>query len=157
MFHNNLIGDIPPGYFSAAPTIIKIYLHYNQLTMIEKHMFSDLPNLQDLFLHSNKIYTIQPESFKENMALTRLELHFNFLKTILESAFDPVNHPTALNTFLIYNNPLHCESLCWLRQVNWLTVTYPHLIVCDETGVLGGCQWNELTKQDICTGRLWSL
>ncbi len=157
MFHMNLISTIPPGYFAAAPTIIKIYFHYNQLRIIEKHMFAGLPDLQDLCLHSNEIHTIQPESFKDNMALTRLELHFNFLMTIPESMFDPIKHPIALNTIQIYGNPLQCDSLCWLTNVEWITVSNPELIQCAGAGVLSGCHWNGLTKQDICTGKLWSL
>ncbi len=150
-FHINSISTIPPGYFATAPTVKIIYLHRNLLTVIEKHMFAGLPDLQDLRLHSNLIHTIQSESFKENTALTRLELHLNFLKTVPESAFDPANHPTALNTFRIYNNPVKCASLCWLKHADWLIVTLPHLIQCTGAGALDGCRWNELTKQDICT------
>ncbi len=157
IFHANMILDIPPGYFAAASSIQTIYLQINQLTVIEKHMFAGLLNLRDLRVHLNKIYTIQPDSFKDNMALARLEIQYNLLQSIPESVFDLKSPPLALHTFLIHGNPLRCESLCWLKQVDWIYATYPHLILCGGTGALSGCRWNELTKQEICAGRLWSL
>ncbi len=152
MFHMNSISEIPQGYFATAPTIKTIYLQLNQLTMIEKHMFADLPDLGDLRLQQNQIHKIQAESFKQNTALIRLRLEHNLLQILSDSIFDLQNHPAALNSFYLYDNPLKCESLCWLKDANWLTVSDPNLIRCEGTGTLGGCRWNELTAKDVCKG-----
>ncbi len=153
MFHNNLISDIPLGYFDSAPSLLTIYLQINQLKVIEKHMFAGLPDLQTLRLQQNQIHTIQPHSFKDNRALVELNLRHNSLQTLPESMFDPQNHPTALNEFIFDSNPLECESLCWVKQVDWLTVINPQWILCTGSGPLSGCRWNELKIQDLCGGR----
>ncbi len=152
-FGENAISDIPQGYFAAAPNVAGIYLQINQLTAIEKHMFSGLASLVDLLLYDNKISLIEPESFKDNQALRNLHLHCNLLQTISESVFDPLSHPGNLQYFYIWDNPLNCESLCWMKQVNWLTVYNPQLILCAGNGALSGCKWNELKNHDICPGR----
>ena len=141
--YENSISDIPPGYFTAVPTLKTIILYNNKLTVIETHMFAGLSGLRDLKLHSNLIHTIQSESFKDNMALNTLELHYNSLPTIPESMFDPQSHPTALNYFFIYFNPLQCdESLSWLKQADgdWLILRNTHLIECAGPERLEGCR-----------------
>ncbi len=152
-FGQNAISEIPQGYFAAAPNIAGIYLQINQLTVIKKHMFAGLVSLVEIHLTDNKINLIEPESFKDNRHLRILQLHYNLLQTITESVFDPLTHPGALHTFYICENPLHNESLCWLKQVNWLTVYNPYRILCAGAGSLSGFKWNELEKHDIYPGR----
>ena len=155
-FHRNSIRDIPPGYFAAASTLTHIYLYDNKLTVVEKHMFSGLPWLRELNLWSNMIHKVQSECFKENQALTTLILHENRIQVFPESMFDPQNHPSLLQDFYIHYNPLQCdESISWLKRADgdWLNVRNPHLVVCDGPPVMQGCKWDDLTIQDLQTGK----
>ncbi len=148
---SNAITDIDDTAFAQVPTVTRIDLGSNQLTVIREMMFSGLPNLSELRLAINQIHTIELGSFKGNAALTELYFGSNSLETVSQSIFDPNNHPTSLN-FYMNNNPLHCDSLCWLMQADktWITVGWASITGCVGPAVLAGCKWDSLTEQDLC-------
>ncbi len=145
----NQITSIDDHTWAGAPSVRVINLGKNKLTIIREHHFAGLPNLQILYLFSNLLHTIEANSFKDNVGLTKLWLNDNSLQTLEQSMFDLNNHPTNLNNFQMKDNPLDCDTLCWVKQAEqqgWLTVYDPSSTVC------AGRTWDSLTECDVCTG-----
>ncbi len=151
--YENVITDIADTAFCQVPTVTKITLRTNQLTVIREMMFSGLPNLATLKLSQNQIHSVELGSFKDNIALTKLELDDNSLQSVPRCMFGFDNHPTNLNNFNTYGNPLKCDQdLCWLKQLDttWITVIMASSTVCAGPAGLAGRTWNTLTEQDLC-------
>ncbi len=150
----NLISTIDNNAFGKVPTVRTIFLQQNKLSVIKRHMFAGLPVLADLRLFSNMIYLIEPQSFKDNPALINLMLEDNALQKLPGSMFGLQNHPTSLNMFYAYSNPISCdENLVWLKNAEqaggWITLNSPHRMICHSPPFMEGCKWNELTAQDL--------
>ncbi len=154
LLNHNAITDIADLAFAQVPMVTRIYLHWNQLIVVREMMFSGLPNLSILLLFQNKIHTVESGSFKGSPALTDLSFGANSLETVPKCMFDPTNHPTSLDNFKMYNNPLRCDQdLCWLKKVDttWITVYWAFTTECDGPAALVGRRWNTLSEQDLCT------
>ncbi len=150
----NAITDIADGAFAQVPTVTEIVLSKNQLTVIREMMFSGLPNLTTLRLYANQIHTIEPGCFKDSTALTRIGLAQNSLQNVPRCMFDLDHHPTSLDHFYIYYNPLRCDQdLCWLKQLDmtWITVGATSNTRCARPTGLAGRKWDTLTEMDVCT------
>ncbi len=120
--------------------------------MIRELMFAGLSNLRTLYMGGSHIHTIEQNSFKDNMALQLLNLQRNSIETLSRCIFDGVNHPTNLNKLQLKNNPLRCETLCWLKQAEvegWITVDEASLTVCSGSGVLNGRKWDSIEEHEL--------
>ncbi len=150
--YNNEIANISDFAFIGVPSVGRIDLEGNKLKVIRKYTFYGLHNLWSLTLHWNELHTVESEGFADNPSLWYLYLNDNSLDTLVRTVFNLTNHPTNLANFKIQNNPLMCESLCWLMlsDGDWITVLNPDQVVCAGAGHLNGQKWKDLTANDLC-------
>ena len=152
---DNAVSDVEDFAFINVPTVREIILESNQLSIIRRNMFSGLVNLVSLNLDWNNIHEIQDGSFHNNSALNDLSLAMNQIEIISRCIFHPHNHPTGLDTFIMFGNPLSCnESWCWLKEADstWITVEYASFTECVGPGVMNGRMWDTLTTTDLNCG-----
>ncbi len=143
---DNVISSIDDHAFALVPSVTHINLGHNKLKLIRKHMFAGVLKLKTLFLDNNLIQLIESGSFNGSTALSTLFLHTNLLQTLNESIFDLENHPSKLNRFNMYGNPLSCQCLGWLKHADgtWITVQEPLDTVCAGQGYLQNRTWASL-------------
>ncbi len=156
---DNHISSMADYSFVGVPSVTWLNLGYNRLTVIREKHFAGLWNLRSLILGTNLIHTVQDHSFKDNLALVGLSLNDNVLQTLKQSVYDRENQLDILNMG-VYNNPLECQSLCWLKrdqQGSWIALGSTPSIVCAGAGPLAGKKWESLTEFNICTGRCASI
>ncbi len=146
----NEISVIEDKSFLNVPSITMLGIHTNQLREIKTHMFSGLVNLRKLYLHRNQINLVQPDSFKDLSSLNEFNIFSNQLHTLTESVFDALNHPSALYSFTLKENPLECDCLLsWLLITDWLNVAYASNTICAGPSDMIGRQWNSLSVEDL--------
>ncbi|XP_061188545.1 uncharacterized protein LOC133196700 [Saccostrea echinata] len=137
---NNMITDIPNGYFGPTRLIRKLILSFNSLRIISEHMFSGLEtSLQELYLAENKILDIHPLSLKRLLELKLLDLsgnpfnlkmdassiklpqhlvHLDLQRTALQTLkFCFIHHLHDLEYMNLHGNNLECScDLVWVSQ-----------------------------------------
>ncbi|XP_035240144.1 immunoglobulin superfamily member 10 isoform X2 [Anguilla anguilla] len=69
-----------PG--AIQPTVERMNLGYNSLSVLKEHDFSGLRNLELLMLHSNTIHKIEDKAFDDLQSLQVLKMSYNRVKEI---------------------------------------------------------------------------
>ncbi|XP_045191888.2 slit homolog 3 protein-like [Mercenaria mercenaria] len=88
---------------NIPPSVVKLYLGYNQLTNISTGAFASFPKLERLQLERNKINVIQPHAFRNLSNLDQLDLRENKLITVGENAFSDMR---SLKILYLITNPI---------------------------------------------------
>ncbi len=149
---DNQISNIAEYGFAGVPSLRNLVLYNNNLAVIRRDMFSGLVNLKQIYLSTNKIHRIESGSFRDCSRLEYMLIEDNFLQILPETMFDFQNHPTDLQFFKVFNNPLFCnESLAWLKDADggWITVENAANTICTGPDYLSGCSWNQLSIDDL--------
>ena len=89
--------DIP----NIPETAEKLYLRYNDLTILPARAFTGLPKLQELFLDHNKISTIDPFAFDGLIMLAYLDLRNNLINGLGNNSL--ANLPKLEQLYLVTN------------------------------------------------------
>lgn len=106
--NDNLIQEIPVGFFDFSLNIETLDLSSNLLSRIESHTFRALLRLIDLNLAHNKINYMDPYSFTTITRLQRLNLEGNQISTINSVIFHNLAHLEFLN---LHANTLDEDSI----------------------------------------------
>ncbi|XP_062584851.1 leucine-rich repeat-containing protein 70-like [Saccostrea cucullata] len=137
---NNMITEIPTGFFGPTRLIRKLLLSYNSLRVLTEHLFSGLEtSLQELYLAENKISDIHPNSLSKLIELKLLDLsgnpfnlkmdassiklpqhlaHLDLQRTALQTLkFCSIHHLHDLEYINLHGNNLECTcDLVWVSQ-----------------------------------------
>lgn len=93
-------------YIFTSYLIQYLYLHNNQLNMVNPIWFENLLYLRVLTLNNNQIHTIDCTMLEYWPAINQLNLHSNEI-TKIENA---IQTPRSMQTFSIYDNPVAIDS-----------------------------------------------
>ncbi|XP_030633895.1 immunoglobulin superfamily member 10 [Chanos chanos] len=79
------------------PTVERINLGYNSLTVLREHDFSGLEHLELLMLHSNTIQNIEDRAFHDLKSLQVLKMSYNRVKELKKETFRGLNNLLRLH------------------------------------------------------------
>ncbi len=107
----------------GIPNLRGLILRNNAITCLQEDLFSDLPILAVVRLSGNQIEYLYPSLLSGLTELWELDLDRNNLQCIHADFFLPQNfeelffNRTRLLTIRLYDNPLHCCTLDWLKEL----------------------------------------
>ncbi|XP_078681857.1 uncharacterized protein LOC144916597 [Branchiostoma floridae x Branchiostoma belcheri] len=104
--HSNQITMIQAGTVANLPQLQELYLNNNQITMIQAGALANLPQLQELYLNNNQITMIQAGALANLPQLKKLYLSHNRIITIQAGTLE--NLP-RLRSLLLQDNPWRCN------------------------------------------------
>ncbi len=105
-----MIKDVQYSMYNIAINKGKQMLKFTSLNKSNIKLFNSNVGLMFVFFTG---------SFSDLTSLTELRLDDNNLATVPEGVFNVSNHPSNLNQFRFYGNPLMCNQLmCWVHQAD---------------------------------------
>ena len=113
--HDNQIVIIQDDIFVDNVNCVKLRLDHNNLVTIKQSMLTGLVSLKWLDLSKNHLKYIEPLAFTELTDLKGVYLSYNQLTTLREDIFAPDYHPDKLT---LHSIPLPEDDvrLCWIHQ-----------------------------------------
>ncbi|XP_074036208.1 uncharacterized protein [Leptinotarsa decemlineata] len=138
-FYENKIVNIKTGVFNNL-LVTKLYLHRNQIEVIETHAFDDMPNLQTLKMNSNFISSWDSNWFRNTPQLRDLFFRRNQLEHIPSEAFQNINGERNNGTqsgtkiYLSKNfiSSIDSDAFSGLRELSQLWLDRNELAELDE-------------------------
>ncbi|XP_055298765.1 chaoptin-like [Sitodiplosis mosellana] len=101
----NLLQNLNENIFTSY-SIKYLYLHNNQLTVVQPQWFEKLLYLRVLTLNNNRIRAIDWQLFDSMPNINVLHLHANQIADVRSGAQQQPEPPRSMQTFSMYDNPV---------------------------------------------------
>ncbi len=114
---DNAIATLPADIFSLNAALDRLYMNDNAIATLPSSIFSQNTVLTALWLTGNHFTSLPDGLLSHNTALVELYLRDNSMATINKKIFDSSNHPSNLERLWLKNNPLDCNTVCWVCYI----------------------------------------
>ncbi|CAH1792450.1 unnamed protein product [Owenia fusiformis] len=102
------ISEIEDGSFSGLPSLERLEMYKNRLTILKNATFGNLSNLKVLYIAENALSTVESHTFSGLESLEELYLRGNYLTVLTDSLFSNLNNLVKLD--LGYNDIYRIEA-----------------------------------------------
>jgi hypothetical protein len=95
--NENKLGILHRSTFRSNKNLKKLYLHQNEIQVLQAGLFGTLTDLEELAINDNKLKIIHGSTFRSNKNLKKLYLSSNKIRAVAGGAFDELKKLTLLN------------------------------------------------------------
>jgi hypothetical protein len=129
--------SLVPSELRFLSNLSSLYLHQNQITVIDPQTFANLQNLMHLNLNENSISGFNPETFANLTRLVSLSLYKNKIASLPPGLFDKLINLHRLTLASNEITSIPPRLFCKLAQLDQLSFSRNKITVLDPEGFEG--------------------